>query len=137
MKRTFTFLMTALFLCVGMVKAAVTDVPEMSTEGNIKWYTISNTRSTSGKYLYWTANGVKDANTLSGASLFYFTGEGDACFIHNAATELLFSGAGAWTAEGVSCKISETPHSSKAGVAIEFSGTALNEQNQADGYTHP
>ena len=127
--------MTALFLCVGMVKAAVTDVPEMSTEGNIKWYTISNTRSTSGKYLYWTANGVKDANTLSGASLFYFTGEGDACFIHNAATELLFSGAGAWTAEGVSCKISETPHSSKAGVAIEFSGTALNEQNHADGYT--
>ena len=136
MKRTFTFLMTALFLCVGMVKAAVTDVPEMSTDGDIKWYTISNTRSASGKYLYWTANGVKDANTLSGASLFYFTGEsGEACFIHNAATELLFSGAGAWTAEGVSCKISETPHSSKAGVAIEFSGTALNEQNQADGFT--
>ena len=136
MKRTFTFLLTALFLCVGMVKAAVTDVPEMSTEGNIVWYTISNTRSVSGKYLYWTEAGLKDANTLSKASLFYFTaGAGDTCYIHNAATELLFSGAGAWTAEGVGCVISETPHSSKAGVAIEFNGTALNEQNYADGFT--
>ena len=136
MKRTFTFLLTALFLCVGMVKAAVTDVPEMSTEGSIKWYTISNTRSTSGRYLYWTENGVKDSNTLTGASLFYFTaGVGDSCFIHNAATELLFTGSGAWNAEGVGCVISETPHSSKAGVAIEFNGTSLNEQNYADGFT--
>ncbi len=136
MKRTFTFLMTALFLCVGMVKAAVTDVPEMSTEGSIKWYTISNTRSTSGKYLYWTESGVKDANTLSGSSLFYFTGDdASACYIHNAATNLLFSGKGAWTEAGVSCKISETPHSSKAGVAIEFSGTSLNENNYDNGFT--
>ena len=136
MKRTFTFLLTALFLCVGMVKAAVTDVPEMSTDGNIKWYTISNTRSVSGKYLYWTEAGVKDANTLSKASLFYFTAGGaDTCYIHNAATDLLFTGDGAWSTEGVGCVISETPHSSKAGVAIEFNGTALNEQNYADGFT--
>lgn len=136
MKRTFTFLLTALFLCVGMVKAAVTDVPEMSTEGNTVWYTISNTRSVSGKYLYWTEAGLKDANTLSKASLFYFTaGEAGTCYIHNAATDSLFSGAGAWTTAGVGCVISETPHSSKAGVAIEFNGTALNEQNHADGFT--
>lgn len=136
MKRTFTFLLTALFLCVGMVKAAVTDVPEMSTEGNTVWYTISNTRSLSGKYLYWTEAGLKDANTLSKASLFYFTaGEADTCYIHNAATDSLFSGAGAWTTAGVGCVISETPHASKAGVAIEFNGTALNEQNYADGFT--
>ena len=136
MKRTFTFLLTALFLCVGMVKAAVTDVPEMSTEGNTVWYTISNTRSVSGKYLYWTEAGLKDANTLSKASLFYFTAGGaDTCYIHNAATDSLFSGAGAWTTAGVGCVISETPHASKAGVAIEFNGTALNEQNHADGFT--
>ena len=136
MKRTFTFLLTALFLCVGMVKAAVTDVPEMSTEGNTVWYTISNTRSVSGKYLYWTEAGLKDANTLSKASLFYFTAGGaDTCYIHNAATDLLFTGDGAWSTEGVGCVISETPHSSKAGVAIEFNGTALNEQNHADGFT--
>ncbi|MBQ1178258.1 MAG: RICIN domain-containing protein, partial [Bacteroidaceae bacterium] len=111
-------------------------VPEMSTEGNTVWYTISNTRSVSGKYLYWTEAGLKDANTLSKASLFYFTAGGsDTCYIHNAATDLLFTGDGAWSTEGVGCVISETPHSSKAGVAIEFNGTALNEQNHADGFT--
>ncbi len=129
-------LFAALLACTGVAKADVTDVPEMSTEGSIKWYTISNTRSTSGKYLYWTESGVKDANTLSGSSLFYFTGDdASACFIHNAATNLLFSGKGAWTAAGVSCKISETPHSSRAGVAIEFSGTSLNENNYDNGFT--
>ena len=128
--------MASLLCCMGVVKAAVTDVPEMSTDGSIKWYTISNTRSASGKYLYWTETGVKDANTLTGAALFYFTaGVGDTCFIHNAATELLFTGEGAWNEEGVGCVITETPHSSKAGVAIQFNGTALNEQNFADGFT--
>ena len=135
MKKTFTLLIAALLCCVGVVKAAVTDLPEMSKNGDIKWYTISNTRSTSGKYLFWTENGVKDDNSVTAASLFYFTGTADACYIHNAKTENLFSGTGAWTSKGVACKISETPHSSKAGLAIEFNGTALNEQNYDNGYT--
>lgn len=135
MKKKFTFLLTALFLLVGSAKAAVTDLPEMSSGDDIKWYTISNTRSTSGKYLYWTTDGLKDANTLSVASLFYFTGTADACYIHSAATELLFSGTGAWTTGGTPCTISETPHSSKAGLAIGFNGTYLNEQNHSNGFT--
>ena len=133
MKRTFTFLMTALFLCVGMVKAAVTDFPQMSTDEDIKWYTISNTRSTSGKYLYWTEAGVKDSNTRTAASFFYVTGSTDACYIHNYATDLLFSGTGSWTEAGVACKLSVSPK--ETGLMIGFNNTYLNEQNFADGFT--
>ena len=123
------------FVCTAW--AGPTDLPQLSTEGNIKWYTISNTRSTSGKYLYWTENGVKDANVITTASLFYITGESLAnCKIHNAATELLFTGAGAWNETGVDCAIEVTPHGEKnAGLAIKFSGTALNEKNFNDEYT--
>ena len=41
MKRTFTFLLTALFLCVGVVKAQVTSLGELS---NDKAYTVSTAR---------------------------------------------------------------------------------------------
>lgn len=117
--------------------AGVTDLPEMSTEGNIKWYTIKNTRSTSGSYLYWAGDnvGVKDSNTKTSKSLFYFTGTAEACYIHNAMTDKLFASETSWTESGTVCTISETPHSTKAGVSIGFKGTFLNEQNHADGYT--
>ena len=116
--------------------AAVTDLPQMSNEGTIKWYTIRNTRSTSGQYLYWTENGVKDANAKKLSSLFYFTGTAEECYIHNAATNLLFTGVGAWNETGVKCKISVTPFGDgTTGLAIEFSGTALNERNTGNGYT--
>ena len=117
--------------------AAPTDLPEMSTEGNIKWYTIKNTRSTSGSYLYWAGDnvGMKDSNTKTARSLFYFTGTAESCYIHNSMNGKLFANQNSWTTEGVLCSISETPHSSKAGVAIGFSSTYLNEQNSADGYT--
>ena len=133
MKRTFTFLFAALLACVSMVKAAVTDLPVMSEEGSIKWYTISNTRSASGKYLYWTESGLKDSNTRTAASFFYVTGSADACYIHNYATKLLFSGAGAWTEAGVACKLSVSPE--ETGLMIGFNNTFLNEQNFADGFT--
>lgn len=131
-------LLTLAVLC-GTVSAwaGVTDLPEMSTEGNIKWYTIKNTRSTSGSYLYWAGDnvGVKDSNTKTSKSFFYFTGTAEACYIHNAMTDKLFASETSWTESGTVCTISETPHSSKAGVSIGFKGTFLNEQNQADGYT--
>lgn len=132
------FLLTLAVLC-GTVSgwAGPTDLPEMSTEGNIKWYTIKNTRSTSGSYLYWAGDnvGLKDSNTKTSRSLFYFTGTADACYIHNSMNDKLFNNQSSWTKEGVLCSISETPHESKAGVAIGFSNTYLNEQNTADGYT--
>ena len=72
--RKITSLLMLFCAFVATAWAAPTDFPEMSTDGNIKWYTISNTRSASGKYLYWTANGVKDSNERTAASFFYFTG---------------------------------------------------------------
>lgn len=133
MKKTFTLLIAALLYCVGVAQAAVTDLPEMSKEGDIKWYTISNTRSESGKYLFWTEAGVKDANSTTVSSLFYFTGTADACYIHNAMTELLFSGAGTWTEAGKACKLSVSPLGT--GLMIGFDGTFLNEQNYDNGFT--
>ncbi len=118
---------------VGTAWAGPTDLPEMSTEGNIKYYTISNTRSESGKYLYWTGTGVKDANEMSAASLFYFTEYQGAYYIHNFATDLLFSGNGAWTEEGVACSLTASP--SGTGLMIGFNSTYLNEQNYDNGYT--
>ena len=105
MKRTFTFLLTALFLCVGMVKAAVTDVPEMSTEGNIKWYTIKNVRQQKYATYAGESSSMTQQATVQDGSLFYFTGtvvDGVATVkIHNAqAGELLCAGTNSWTAEG-------------------------------------
>ena len=126
-----------MLLCAVTTWAGVTDLPEMSTDGNTKWYTIRNTRSTSGKYLYWTgdASEIQDANTITNASFFYFTGTTDACYIHNAATSNLFANVNSWTAEGTVCSITVTPHSSAAGVAIGFNSTYLNEKNTGAGYT--
>ena len=135
--RKITSLLMLFCMCVGMAWAAPTDLPEITTDlNNPIYYTIRNTRSTSGKFLYWTENGVKDNNAVFESSLFYITGESLAnCKIHNVATNLLFSGAGAWTEAGVSCSIEVTPHSSQAGLAIKFNNTSLNEQNTGNGYT--
>lgn len=126
-------------LCVATTWAGPTDLPQITTDlENPIYYTISNTRSTSGRFVYWTENGIKDNTPLqiTDAYKFYFTGDSHSNLkIHNAATSLLFSGVGAWTEEGVACEISMTPHSSNAGLAIKFSDTALNELNYADGYT--
>lgn len=119
------------FVCTAW--AAPTDFPVMSEGENIKWYTLSNTRSASGKYLYWTASGVKDSNERTAASFFYFTGSAEECYIHNYSTELLFSGTGAWTAAGVACKLSVSPL--ETGFMIGFNGTFLNEQNYDNGFT--
>lgn len=101
-------LLASLLCCMGVVKAAVTDLPQMSTDGDIKWYTIKNTRS--GKY----ANYVGDATemtqvaTPSISSLFYFTAattvdteEGfTPVMIHNAATAKMLAHFASWTDEG-------------------------------------
>lgn len=133
MKKISTLLMLfCAFVCTAW--AAPTDFPVMSEGENITWYTLSNTRSASGKYLYWTAEGVKDSNERTAASFFYFTGTADACYIHNYSTNLLLSGTGAWTAAGVPCKLSVSPL--ETGFMIGFSdGNYLNEQNFGNGYT--
>ena len=133
MRKKFTMLFAALLAFAGVAKAGVTDLPQMSEGENIKWYTISNTRSASGKYLYWTESGVKDSNERTGASFFYVTGSAEACYIHNYATDLLFSGDGTWTKDGVACKLTVSPLNT--GLMIGFNGTYLNEKNYDNGFT--
>ena len=138
------FLLTLAVLC-GTVSAwaGPIDLPKITTDlENPIYYTISNTRS-EGKVIYYTADGVKDENpqVLTDAHKFFFTGSSlSDVKIHNAEAEksgLLFTGAGAWNTEGVSCEICVTPYGDgTTGLAIKFNGTSLNEQNQGrNGYT--
>ena len=141
MKRTFTFLLTALFLCVGMVKAAVTDVPEMSTEAGIKWYTIKNVRTQKyATYAGETASMTQQAVVQDG-SLFYFTGsvaDGVATVkIHNAqAGELLCAGTNSWTAEGIDWYIAaKADNGLSISMTADFSGTKSWNDFQGSGKT--
>lgn len=141
MKRTFTFLLTALFLCVGMVKAAVTDVPEMSTEAGIKWYTIKNVRTQKyATYAGETASMTQQAVVQDG-SLFYFTGsvaDGVATVkIHNAqAGELLCAGTNSWTAEGIDWYIAaKADNGLSISMTADFSGTKSWNDFQGKGET--
>ena len=54
--------------------AEPTDLPEISTEGNVKWYAIKNTRS--NKYAAYLSSNAKleQVSDLSLAALFYFEG---------------------------------------------------------------
>ena len=54
--------------------AAATDLPEISTEGNVKWYAIKNTRS--NKYAAYLSSNAKleQVSDLSLNCLFYFEG---------------------------------------------------------------
>ena len=132
-----------MLLCAVATWAGPTDLPQITTDlENPIYYTISNTRS-DGKVIYYTAEGVKDENpqVLTDAHKFFFTGASlSDVKIHNAEAEksgLLFTGDGAWNETGVSCEICVTPYGDgTTGLAIKFSGTSLNEQNQGrNGYT--
>ena len=112
MKRVFTFLLTSLVFVMSAVVAAPTDLPQMTTDmENPVYYTISNTRSTSGRYLYYAGDevGLKDANEITEASLFYFTGTAEACYIHNAATDKKVASVNSWTDAGIEWGIGVTP----------------------------
>ena len=113
MKRVFTFLLTSLVFVMSAVVAAPTDLPQMTTDmENPVYYTISNTRSTSGRYLYYAGDevGLKDANEITEASLFYFTGTAEACYIHNAATDKKVASVNSWTDAGIEWTIGVTPY---------------------------
>lgn len=85
--------------------AGPTDLPEMSTEGNIKWYTIKNVRKQKfATYAGDNATMTQQANA-SAASFFYFTAsttEG-AVKIHNyaAGDNKLCAGYNSWTEAGI------------------------------------
>ena len=107
MRKSFTLLFAALLSFAGVVKAGVTDLPQMSEGETIKWYTIKNTRS--GKYASYAGDEkqMTQVATPSLSSLFYFTAS-DAetaegftpVEIHNAVTTNLLADFAKWTSEG-------------------------------------
>ena len=144
MKRKVIFLLLSQFFIMNTMKAAPTDLPQMTTDlENPVYYTISNTRSTSGRYLYYAGAdvGLKDANTISAASLFYFTGTTSACYIHNAATTKKVASVTSWTDAGVEWAINVTPYGDgTTGLSIgpkdnPQGGNCWNELNYNDCYT--
>lgn len=137
--------MVATLLCSIAVRAeGATALPQMSTDlENPVFYTISNTRSTSGKYLYYAGDnvGLRDANDITLASLFYFTGTAEACYIHNAATTKKVASVTSWTDAGIEWTIGVTPYGDgTTGLCIcpkgnEQSFGYWNEFTYNDGYT--
>ena len=102
MKR-FTSLMLMLLFAV-TTWAGPTDLPELTTDANIKWYTIKNVRT--NKYATYAGDNatMTQQATASGASFFYFTAsttEG-AVKIHNySAGSKLCAKYNSWTDGGI------------------------------------
>ena len=74
MKKKLTLLFTLLALCVSGAWAAVTDLPEITTDANNpKLYVVKNTRS--GQYMAYRGDSetIRQTGDISAASLWYFT----------------------------------------------------------------
>ena len=126
MRKKFTLLFASLLAFAGVAKAGVTDLPEMSTEGSIKYYTIKNTRS--GKYANYAGDATKMTQVVTPglSSLFYFTAS-DAetaegftpVMIHNAATANKLEDFDSWTAAGKAWYLhADVQNSTPAGLHI-------------------
>ena len=128
MRKKLAMLMVSFLAFVGTMMAAATDLPEVSTADNIKWYTIKNVRGNA--YAAFTGSGAKMKlnSTIENESyLFYFTeGENGGYKIHNAATSNLCAGHSSWTAEGINWYLRANSNNSYPGVSIshtaDFSG---------------
>ena len=131
--------MMSLFLCVGMVKADVTDLPQITTDlENPIYYTIYNTRSSQpGGLMYYAGDavGLKDGCSSFGDKYkFFFTGSHEALYIHNAATANKLASVDSWTAEGTEWAVGVSPKGT--GLAIGPKGglngnNCINEKNFA------
>lgn len=126
MRKKFTLLLASLLCCVGVVKAAVTDLPQLSTDGDIKWYTIKNVRGNAFARYDGDGGAIKLTPTVeSNAYLFYFT-EGTTAGtykIHNSVNELLCAAPDSWTKDGLDWYIAESGCSSHPGLAISKEST--------------
>ena len=145
MSKKFTMLLMSLLAFVGVAKAGVTDLPEMSTTESIKWYTIKNTRS--GKFVTYAGDRVKMTQqaTASANSFFYFTAsEGEAVegftgvMIHNYGTSNLLSDFESWTEAGKAWYLAQdavngTPAGFHITNATNLTGwNAWNDYNQSE-----
>ena len=112
--------------------AAPTDLPEMSADGNIKWYTIKNVRQQKfATYAGDNATMTQQASA-SAASFFYFTNsttEG-AVKIHNySAGDKLCAAYNSWTETGIDWYL----NAQSTGVSICTSTGEWNAWNDASG----
>ena len=129
MKR-FTSLMLMLLCAVTTMWAGPTDLPQMSTDGDIKVYTIK--KASANKYVTYAddnvANALLDKDAVSYASYFYFTGsvtDGVATVkIHNlAARDKMFATSNKWTTDGSDWYIaSKTENGVSISKNADFSG---------------
>lgn len=132
MRKKFTMLFAALLACVGVAKAAVTDLPQMSTEGDIKWYTIKNVRQQKFATYAGDKATMTQQATASAASFFYFTASAteSAVKIHNfSAGEKLCAAYNSWTATGIDWYLK----AQATGVSICTSTGEWNAWNDAGG----
>ena len=112
--------------------AAATDLPQVSTDGNITWYTIKNVKSE--KYATYCTNSANmQLQPYYGeAGKFYFTGEKDedgklfTVKIHNAATQNLCNGVASWNAEGCDWYIQLQNINNPGGYAISSTNDLTN-----------
>ena len=134
MRKKFTLLLASLLCCVGVVKAAVTDLPQLSTDGDIKWYTIKNVRGNAFARYDGDGEAIKLTPTVeSNAYLFYFT-EGTTAGtykIHNSANELLCAAPNSWTEEGLDWYIAVSGCESHPGLAISKESTLTIDGSEA------
>ncbi len=145
--KKFLLSLAALLSVVG-VRAGVTDLPELTTDvNNPIYYVIHNTRSTSGKFIYYdaTANTIKDnnPNVMEDKYKFYFTGKyPNKIKIHNVAADTkMLKNEASWDGTGADCIIGVTPYEDgTTGCYIQYGSSitadCLNESNSNNGYTH-
>lgn len=117
--------MVSFLACIGTMMATATDLPVVSTEGNITWYTIKNVRG--NVYAAFTGSGaqMKLNSTIEDESyLFYFTaGENGGYKIHNAATSNLCAGHSSWTAAGAEWYLRANSNANYPGISISNTST--------------
>ena len=140
MKKITSFMLTLLVAMTAW--AGPTDLPQMSTDDDIKVYTIK--KASADKYVTYADDNVANAllgkDAVSYASYFYFTGrvtEGVATVkIHNlAAGDKKFTNSNKWTADGSDWYIaSKTENGVSISKNADFSGNNSWNDYQGSGY---
>ena len=128
MKRILLFLglLLTFFVGVDTAWAGSQTIPQFSTDGNIHYYAIKNTRT--GKYLYWSGNSdfIRQSPTISENSLFYFkegsiaatTSGVTSIKICNKATATMMGTIDTWTEAGADWYVKAATYGSSTGIAF-------------------
>lgn len=145
MKTTTHFLFTLLLtFLVGSTAAWAGSqvIPTLSTDGNIHYYTIKNTRT--NKYLYWNSDKgfILQSSTPTENSYFYFTA-GTATTdvngvtvlkIHNASTTNLMADFQSWTSTGIDWYVKAASNGNSTGIAFSKSTSYGNTEDSWNSY---